>query len=293
MRFALSGWMVRRSIVPVVVVSLGVCAWLHARGFSALLGAGLATPALDPVPAAQAAVEPPRAPSADVILARNPFDSVTGPLIEPPVPGPPGAGAEPSDGPCEGVRVASIVASTDPDWSLVMLEVRGERGPILRRRGGDILAIGLDRVLLERDGKRCVARIFSSAAGTAASASAATPPPASARGVQRTGPGSFVIDRGARDALIDGATDLMHAVAVRPEKVGDDVIGLRLAVLRPGTPLEALGVRAGDVLQSLNDIPLTSPDRMLEAYARVRTADHVRVVLLREGRQLQLDYDVR
>jgi general secretion pathway protein C len=276
-----------RSVLPLAVCTLALCAWLHARGFAALVGGGLAAPRLHVVTEAQAATEPVPPRSADPILARNPFDSVTGPLLGLASAPSTDVGTDPSAA-CDGVRVVSIVAADDPDWSLVVLDVRGEREPILRRRGGEVLAIAPDRVLLQRDGAPCVARIF-------AQPGAAPPPPpaAVARGIVRTGADSFVLDRAARDALIDGAGDLMRSVMVRPEKLGDDVVGLRIATLKPGTPLDALGVRAGDVLLSLDGIPLTSPDRMLQAYARVRTEERVRVVVLRDGRQLQLDFEVR
>jgi general secretion pathway protein C len=281
----------RISVLPLVCLALALCAWLQARGFAALVGGGLAAPDLHVVPEAQAAPEPMSARNADPILARNPFDSVTGPLLDVPAAEAADLGtAEPAT--CDGVRVVAVVASVDPDWSLVMLDLRGEREPVLRRRGGEILAIGVDRVLLERDGKPCVARIFapSIAAPPAPPVAAAS---ADARGIVRTGPDSFALDRSARDALIEGAGDLMRSVAVRPEKQGDDVVGLRITTLKPGTPIDALGVRAGDVLVSLDGIPLTSPDRMLEAYARVRTAMRISAVVLRDGRPRQIDFEVR
>ena len=64
-------------------------------------------------------------------------------------------------------------------------------------------------------------------------------------------------------------------------------------MLRPGTPLDALGVRAGDVLLSLDGIALTSPEQMFTAYARARTDEHLRIVLQRDGRPVQLDFEVR
>jgi general secretion pathway protein C len=280
----------RRSVLPLVVGTLGLCAWLHARGVGALVGADLGAPRLHVLTEAMAATsEPPRVVRADAILARNPFDSVTGPLSGARS-APPPAGEDAADpaAPCDGVRVESIVAADDPDWSFVVLEVRGEREPIFRRRGTEVLSIAPDRVTLERDGARCVARMF------APPRVATAPSPATAsRGIARTGAGSFVLDRSARDALIDGGSDLIRAVSVRPEKQGDDVIGLRIAILKPGTPLDALGVRAGDVLVSLDGTPLTSPDRMLEAYARVRTEERIRLVIQRDGHPLQLDYEVR
>lgn len=281
----------RRSVLPLVVGTLGLCAWLHARGVGALVGAdSLGAPRLHALSEAMAATsEAPRVVSADAILARNPFDSVTGPLSGArPAPPPADEGATNPTAPCDGVRVESIVAADNPDWSFVVLEVRGEREPIFRWRGAEVLSIAPDRVTLQRDGAQCVARMF------APPPVATAPSPAAAsRGIARTGAGSFVLDRSARDALIDGGSDLIRSVSVRPEKQGDDVIGLRIAMLKPGTPLDALGVRAGDVLVSLDGTPLTSPDRMLEAYARVRTEERVRLVIQRDGHPLQLDYEVR
>ena len=273
-----------RSIGPIAIAALALTAWLHARGVSALVGSTLGVPNPVPPPVTQVvpAAIPPR--SADPILARNPFDSTTGPLLAAPEPT---AGPE---GDCADVRVLAITAAEDPQWSLALLAFKGEREPLLHRPGGDILAIGVESVELVHDGVRCVARMFQGAPPAVA-----PPPPvaAPARGIVSTGPGSYVVDRGARDAIIEGAADWMRAVAVRPEKVGDEVVGLRIATLRPGTSLDALGVRAGDVLQSVDRVPLTSPERMLEALGRARTVDHLSVVLLRDGHPLQLDFDVR
>jgi general secretion pathway protein C len=113
------------------------------------------------------------------------------------------------------------------------------------------------------------------------------------KGVERGPAGEVIVDRATRDAWIAGATGMMRDVALRPEKSGDDVVGLRITKLAPGTALESLGVRAGDVLVSLDGIALTSPDRMLAAYARLQTADRLRVVVLRDGRPHQLDVEVR
>jgi general secretion pathway protein C len=284
-----------RSIAPVAVAALALSAWLHARGVSALVGAGLQVPHVPPAagPPAVPPAPPPR--SADPILARNAFDSTTGPLLPPgdpsasPAPAPPQAEAE-----CADVRVLAISAAADPAWSLALIGVKGEREPRLRAPGGDVLAIAPTAVEMMRDGAPCVARMFRGAG------QASTPPPppppspaASVRGVVSTGPGSYAVDRGARDAIIDGAADWMKSVAVRPEKNGDEVVGLRIATLRPGTALDALGVRAGDVVQAVDRVPLTSPEKMLEALGRARTAEHLSVVLLRDGKPVQLDFDVR
>src|SRR5580700_1228676 len=138
--------MARGPIVPVAVAALATCAWLHAQGFSALVGGKLAVPELHAIPEAQAAIVPAtRGTSADPILARNPFDSATGPLIgvTRESQGPDARQGEETDDlePCDDVRAVSIVTFADPEWSFAMLDVRGEPQPLLRRIGGIVSAI--------------------------------------------------------------------------------------------------------------------------------------------------------
>jgi general secretion pathway protein C len=265
---------------------------------TALAGADLAVQggrhvALSPtgMGADAASAEPPGRPSAEAILARNPFDSVTGPLLGAPEGG---TDADESAPACDGVRVVAIVTSPEPAWSFAVLDVRGESHPIFRRAVAadgaptELLGVAPDRVLVAHDGRRCVARLFAPARAPLPSG---TQP--AVRGIARGGPGEFIVDRATRDALIDGGASFMRSVAVQPEKSGDEVIGVRLLTLKPGTPLDALGLLAGDVLASVDRIPLISPEKMLEALARLRTAEHIHATVLRGGRPIELDYIVR
>ena len=277
-----------------VVAALALSAWLHARGISALVGERLGVPGASThalPPAAPASGPAPR--SADVILARNPFDSTTGSLLPgPDQPDQPGQSAPSAPAPtglsgCADVHVLAIAADDDPARSLALLRLDSEREPQLRGVGGDVVTIDPMGVLLERSGVRCVAWIFSRAAPAAA------PVPAPHGGVASLGPTSYAVDRGTRDALLDGAGDWMKSVSVRPEKVGDDLVGIRVVSVKAGSPLEGLGIRSGDVLQTVNGFPLTTPEKLLEALARLRTADHLALALQRGGQGLQVDYDVR
>ncbi len=273
-----------------VVATLALCAWLHARGISALMGERIGVPgvayAMQPPPAVASSAER----SADVILARNPFDSTTGSLLPDPG-GSVSASPSPSGGlsGCADVHVLAIAAEEDPARSLALLRIDSEREPQLRGVGGDVVTIDPMGVLLERSGVRCVAWIFSRVLPLPV---AAAPAPAPHTGIAATGPSSFAVDRATRDALLDGAGDWMKTVTIRPEKVGDDMVGIRVVALKSGSPLEALGIRAGDVLQSVNGFPLTTPDKLLEALARLHTADHLSLAVQRGGHGLQIDYDV-
>ncbi len=192
--------MVLRSIVPYAIAALGLSAWLQARGISALLGEQLGVPdvASHRSIEAPAAAPPPR--SAAVILARNPFDSTSGALPTEAAPLPLSTAVSA----CTDVHVLAIAADDDPERSLALLRLDSEREPQLRGTGGDVVSIDPDVVLLDRAGLRCAARIFSLAPPPAPPVTPALP-----RGVASLGPGSYAVDRAARDALIYGAADWM------------------------------------------------------------------------------------
>jgi general secretion pathway protein C len=284
--------LIPRSITPFALATLALSAWLHARGISALVGGVLAAPGVSRhLPEAVAHSDPVGPRSAAAILARNPFDSDTGPL-DPAlatVPALPGLSA------CNNVHVLAIAAGDQPSASLALLRLEGEVEPQLRGVGSDVVAIEPSWVVLDQGGTTCVARMFQPVA--AARAAASSPPHKGPLpkfdGVAAVGPTAFAVDRSARDAILETAGDWMKTISVRPEKAGDVVVGMRVTGVAAGSPVEGLGIHAGDVIESVNRIPLTTPEKMLEALGALHTADHLAVVVLRSGKEVQVDYDVR
>ena len=69
----------------------------------------------------------------------------------------------------------------------------------------------------------------------------------------------------------------MRQARIVPEQENGKVVGIRLFGVRPDTLLGMLGMENGDRLQNINGFDMTSPEKALEAYARLRTADHLTV----------------
>ena len=68
------------------------------------------------------------------------------------------------------------------------------------------------------------------------------------------------------------------------------IVGVRVYGVRRGEGIARLGIVDGDVIQRVNGLDIASPDRCLEAYARLRQSDEVVVDLVRRGRRLTLRY---
>jgi general secretion pathway protein C len=316
--------LLKKNFWAVLLVLIAIVAFLNARGITQLIGASLAADEkqLARVPlSARGAAAPIEAPfhttSAKPILDRNPFDSQTGPLIAVPVPLPDATGSsappdltDPMNAPiCDGIKLIVIAASADPDWSFAALTAGGDNKTLLRRRGGEVGArkvefVGWDRVWLTTNGaQRCQADMFAPPAPTAA---AAPPPqpgppaggpgaldPAISRGIQKVSATEFKIDRGVVDKILENQADLMRQARIVPEQENGKMVGIRLFGVRPDTLLGVLGMENGDRLQTINGFDMTSPEKALEAYARLRTADHLTVQVNRKGQNTNLDYNIQ
>ncbi len=317
--------LLKRHFWAVILALVAMAAFLDAQGIMQIVGTSLGADekelALAPmsarIPLASATASP-HATDADPIISRNPFDSVTGPLNALPVPDetvdaapPPLDMSDPLNAPdCDGVQVLVIAASADPDWSFAALESQQDKGKsVLRRRGGDVGGktvefISWDRVWMINGNQLCQSQMFKPPA--TASASAAVPPPAPPpaggpsavadeikNGIQKLGANEFKVDRGVVDKILENQAELMRQARIVPEQENGKVVGIRLFGVRPDTLLGTLGMENGDRLEKINGFDMTSPESALEAYARLRTADHLTVSLNRRGQETNVDYNIK
>ena len=316
----------------VVLGLVALVAYFQASGTTALLGASLAEPAASTEPVA--APSKPTLPhkvrrTAEPLIKRNPFDSVTGPLdAKPP---PPVAAADPEPKVtdplrcpvCSDVKVQIVTESDDPEWSFAALQGNGDPMPQLRRVGDDVgnrevAYIGFNpieaspAVWLKSGSDLCQALLFAKqpevSAQPAAAAPAAepeapaeTPPPKGAKPVpddiknkiQKVSDSEFHVDRSVVDRILADQAELMRSARIVPEKKDGKVVGIRLFGIRQDTLLGTLGLQNGDRLETINGFDMASPEKALEAYARLRTANNLNVKINRRGQTQSIDYRIK
>jgi general secretion pathway protein C len=323
--------LLKRHFWAVTLVLTGTAAFLGARGMTQLVGASLgaddkqlsAPPLVAKLPPTAGSASP-HATSADAILTRNPFDSVTGPLNRAPAAEdvaivPPPDMSDPFNAPdCDGVKVIIVAESPDPDWSFAAFSMGGgeKSKTILRRRGGEVNGkqvkfIGYNAlshrpaVWLTGGSVLCQSQMF---LAPAASGSAPPPPPAQipsagagagpvpgdiSKGIVKVSANEFNVDRGVVDKILENQAELMKQARIVPEQENGKVVGIRLFGVRPDTLLGTLGMENGDRLEKINGFDMTSPEKALEAYARLRTADHLTIQLSRRGQAMNVDYNIK
>jgi len=323
--------LLKRNFLGVVLAFVALAAYFQAEGASRLIGAAFFGPATRAPPsrfmATAAPTTTPQRPTADPIIARNPFDSVTGPLnAEKFVPKPKNGPAsdkgpdntDPLTAPvCDAPTVYIVTESEDPLWSVAALQAPGDPRPRMHRVGDDVGGkkvefIGYNprentpSVWLSSGSTLCQAMLFKTQptlpAAAASGGPAQQPPPlpdnsrgllAEIRGkIQKLSETEFNIDRSVVDKILENQAELMKTTRISPETKDGKVLGIRLFGIKPETLLAALGLQNGDRLESINGFNLGSPEKALEAYARLRTASQLDVIVNRGGAAVSIVHHI-
>ena len=204
---------------------------------------------------------------------------------------------------------------------MAALKGPGDDRPALRRIGDEvggkeIVFIGHNprhsspAVWLSQNAALCQARMFSPEA--VSPSKEATPAPEekpAKRASRRRGPSKvpeeiaskiqkvsdteFNVDRAVVDKILENQAELMRSARIVPEQQDGKVVGIRMFGVRPDTLLGVLGFQNGDRLETINGFNMSSPEKALEAYARLRTAKGLNVKINRRGKPMSLDYHIK
>lgn len=305
---------------PLILLGMiGCAAYFQASGIGQMLGAAVAEPPMAVRAQSGSAALETRDMSGHPILARNPFDSITGPLVgsTPTGPLPPVAGTsvissdDPySDPKCSAGRVILISESDDPEWSFASIEDSGGESK-LRRAGDDVSGhkvtfVGWDRVWMTEGTTRCQLKL-----GDKTNVKAPTKrkrkttrkkttrgsrkmPPEMMAKINKVSDTEFNIERSLVSEVLENQAELMRSARIVPDKGnGDEVLGIKLFGIRSGTLLSELGFKNGDRLETINGFPMSDPQKALEAYGRLQTADGLKVKVNRGGKPVQLDFNIQ
>jgi general secretion pathway protein C len=85
----------------------------------------------------------------------------------------------------------------------------------------------------------------------------------------------------------------MKTARIVPEQKDGKTVGIRLLNIRPDTLLGKLGLQNGDVLRTINGFDMTSPEKALEAYAKLRTAPEITIGVNRGDKPTNIVFNIK
>ncbi len=157
---------------------------------------------------------------------------------------------------------------------------------------GTLAAVKKDYAEILSDGRRI--KIFAPTAPTGAAAN--SPPQAGqTAGIvpQVTSPGNYVINQRALNAALDNIGQAMTDARLLPSIKDGKVEGFRVSEVKPAGIFGMVGIKNGDVLLSINDFKVDSPEKAIQALAALKGQTAIKLNMLRDGQPTTMNYDIR
>ena len=292
--------------IVVAAASLGMTLsrWLSLRAYAPKAAAGPAA-----VPAANAA------PTAPPEQWTNLFAPAQGMKLPSRLPS--GNAKSASQGPRTAYVLVGTIVSSSPSAGRAILWAPGMKDPKAFREmqevepGAFLSSIERDKAWLTRGSEREMLELLP----VGSKARASVPPPAAAARsappgapqaagaapsqavaeirVERLADNRFSIDEAGVAALTTNINQYMTQVRLIPFFEGNKSAGYRIAAIRPGTTFEQLGFQGGDVLQQVNGLDVSSPEKLYTIFQNLKDEKKVSVNILRQGQKNTLTYEIR
>jgi general secretion pathway protein C len=112
-------------------------------------------------------------------------------------------------------------------------------------------------------------------------------------GIKKIDDNTFEIDKSLVDKVLANPMAVAKGARVVPAVKNGKPDGFKLYAIRPSSVYAKLGLTNGDTLQSINGFELTSADKALEVYTKLREATSLEVEVTRRGKPMTLKYSIR
>ena len=306
--------LLRKYLSAVDLVVIAICAIFAARATATAIDAGMASNVPTVKPGGRPVVAAPSGPvyskEVEEILKRNIFCSTCPPILgKPEAPGaPPVPELQKTALPLKVLAIMYAPEPADPRWSIAIIRDNDSKtaGPYSigsKIRDATIDEIEPTKVYMDFGGGRREYMELLDAATPPPGAPAAAAPqhnepkdPLAAeldKGIRKTGNNTYEVQHSTLDSLLGNMGALARAARIVPETRDGKSIGFRLFSIRPDGPFGKIGLQNGDIISAINGLEMNSPDKALEVYTKLRTANHLSVGLERNGQKVTMDYTIR
>ena len=112
-------------------------------------------------------------------------------------------------------------------------------------------------------------------------------------GIKKIDDSNYEIDKALVEKVLLNPMAVAKGARVVPSMKNGKPDGFKLYAIRPTSAFAKLGLTNGDTLQSINGFELTSADKALEVYTKLREANSLEVEVTRRGKPVTLKYSIK
>lgn len=104
---------------------------------------------------------------------------------------------------------------------------------------------------------------------------------------------TVTVNRSDVEASFEDLNQLLSEVRVRPHFKDGQPNGLAISRIKKDSIFGKLGLRDGDIVQSIDNAPIQSPDDIMTLYQKLKSGSRIGIQIDRRGQQQTIDYTFR
>jgi general secretion pathway protein C len=112
-------------------------------------------------------------------------------------------------------------------------------------------------------------------------------------GIKKIDDNNYEISRDLVDKVLANPMAIAKGARVVPAVKNGKADGFKLYAIRPNSVYSKLGFSNGDTLHSINGFELTSADKALEVYTKLKEANSLQVDITRRGKPVSISYTIK
>jgi general secretion pathway protein C len=126
-----------------------------------------------------------------------------------------------------------------------------------------------------------------------AAADAPAEGPELGKGIVKLSDNQYKIPQGDIDEVMANMNAVATQARIVPAFENGKSNGFKLFSIKPGSVFGKIGIQNGDVISKINGYDMTSPDKALEVYAKLKDAKEINVELKRRGQNMNMNYSIQ
>lgn len=112
-------------------------------------------------------------------------------------------------------------------------------------------------------------------------------------GIVKTGEGTYGVPRAAVEGALNNLSELATQARIVPAFESGKPVGFKLFSIKPGSLYSKIGLQNGDVINRINGYEMSSPEKGLEVYQKLKDSSNITVDIKRRGKAQTLDYTIQ
>ena len=113
------------------------------------------------------------------------------------------------------------------------------------------------------------------------------------KGVKKIDDTHYEIDRALVDMVLGDPNLVARGARIVPSIKDGKANGFKVYAIRPNSAFAKIGLQNGDTLHSVNGFEMTSPDKALEVYTKVKSANNLTISMTRRGQVQTMEYTIK